>query len=201
MTWLLLTLLAAWITYEILHRGSITRWGLREVVRLFVLGELAALRLVRTVIRPKYVLLGECHRRGTCCTMIVGNPPRLIKKQAMLLAAFAAYHRIVHNFHVRGRGADGELVFRCGHLQTDGRCGIYRYRPFICRNYPLIPFFEPPRPLPGCGYRVAARAVAQGAQRLSLPIVNATVAVHHPTRLGGIARDELPDDYERVAIE
>lgn len=189
---------AALIVLEGASRLWLTRTLFKEIVRLFVLLELGAVALVRTVYPPRFVLLGECHQRGTCCTMIVGSPPRFVKSRPFLLGLFAAYHRVMHNFHVVNRGPDGELIFHCHHLQDDGRCGIYRYRPFICRNYPVIPWFTAPRPLPGCGYQVAPKVVAKMQKRASLPILNPVVAVHHPTRPGGRRREELPEDYHRV---
>lgn len=177
-----------------------TRWVFREVIRLFILAELMSLRIVRLVIPPKFVVLGRCHMRGNCCTMIVANPPSFIKDRPALLACFAAYHRVMHNFHVVNRGPDRELIFKCHHLRDDGRCGIYRHRPFICRNYPVLPWFEAPKPLPGCGYQVAPRVVAKMKSRPSLPILNPVVALHHPTRPGGRHREELPEDFHPVDI-
>ena len=63
-------------------------------------------------------------------------------------------------------------------MQPGGKCGIYRYRPRLCRTYPLLPFFAAPKVLPGCGYRVRRRGLGHSAK---LPIVGAHVGVHHPT--------------------
>ncbi|MEZ4272773.1 MAG: YkgJ family cysteine cluster protein [Myxococcota bacterium] len=195
---LLRTLLAALLLTEWFTRGAMTRRVWREVARFFILMELWALQLVRWVYPPKYVITGQCHKRGTCCTAIVGDPPRLIKRRPRLLALFAAYHRTFHNFEVVARGPNEELIFACGHLQSDGRCGIYKYRPLLCRNYPILPFFEPPRPIPGCGYGVAARVASTMQKRSSLPIVNPQVIIHHPTRSGGPHRMDQAEDYEWI---
>jgi hypothetical protein len=84
----------------------------------------------------------------------------------------------------------------CGHLRTDGRCGIYRHRPFLCRNFPVRPLFDEPSVLPGCSYAVAPRPVLEMRARPSLRIVNPGVTVHHPTRTHK-GEDER-DDFEWV---
>lgn len=169
-------------------------WPVREVVRFFVVLELFALSVIRKIFPPQFELVGACQKGGSCCQQIVGNPPKFVKDNTFLLNLFAGYHRVMHRFSVVGRGDDGELVFSCGHLKSDGRCGIYRYRPLICRNYPLRPFFGPPNVLPGCGYQFARREVAKMQTRTSLPILNPGVVVHHPTRAH--KGHDLPEDFE-----
>jgi hypothetical protein len=181
---------------ELVSRGFLTRRLLRTLFRWFVQMELLAMRVMRFFVKPRFVLRGQCQRRGVCCTMIVGNPPGFVKRTPALLGVFVALHRVIYNFHVVNRGESGEVIFSCGHLQSDGRCGIYRFRPLLCRNYPILPFFEPPRPLPGCGYRVVPRVVDRMQSRL--PIVDAQVAVHHPTRPGGRKAMELAEHYHGV---
>jgi hypothetical protein len=197
-TTIALALAATYAFLEVMSRGVITFRILRELGRLFVLFELAVYRMVRLFVRPKYVLTGSCHKCGDCCEQILGNPPRFVKDSKLLIALFVGWHRVVHNFHVNARGDDGEVIFRCGHLKGDGRCGIYRLRPFICRNYPVLPFYGPPQPLPSCGFGVAARTVTAMRERPSLRVLNAMVAVHHPTRQNRGGPD-LPENYERVA--
>ena len=172
---------SAFVLTELLRGFALSRLAVREVLRLFVLLDLGAMRLLRRVIKPRYELLGACQQRGACCTQIVGNPPGLIRRQPKLLAAFVGFHRLLHNFYVVGRGPQGEVVFRCGHLKSDGGCGIYRWRPRLCRVYPLLPFFRPPQLLPGCGYRTAVRGLKNHPR---LPVLGGGhVGVHHPTPL------------------
>jgi len=193
----LLAAVGAYGFVEVLTRGALIRLAWRELLRAFVLLELGSISAVRLVIRPRYELVGECQRRGECCKHIVGHPPGFIRN-TRLLSIFVLFHRLLHNFRPVGRGPDGEVIFACDHLQTDGRCGIYRWRPFICRNYPVVPFFEPPGPLPGCGFSVRPRVVGRMQTRASLPILDGQTMVHHPTRDGGRDRFEQPEDYERV---
>lgn len=163
---------------ELWCRFGLTRRACKEVMLLMVRLDLAAVALVRRLVPPRYELLGACQRRGACCTQIVAHVPRRLAASPRLLRIYIAMHRIVHNFHVVGRGPNEEVIFRCHFLTDGGRCGIYRYRPRLCRTYPLLPFFKAPSILPGCGYRVRRRGL-NGSHRL--PIVSPHVAVHHPT--------------------
>lgn len=189
-------LLGCFALVELVTRARITRWAWREIARFFIVMELLALAVVRKVFPPQFELLGGCQKSGSCCQQIVGDPPKLVKDNKVLLNLFASYHRVMHRFTVVGRGDNGELVFSCGHLRTDGRCGIYKYRPLICRNYPVQPFFGAPSVLPGCGYQYARREVAKMRGRESLPILNPGVVVHHPTR--SHKGHDLPSDFEWV---
>lgn len=182
---------------ELVSRGAVTRWVWREVTRFFIVVELGAMALVRRVFPPEFTLLGACQKGGSCCQQIVGDPPRFVKDTPALLKLFVGYHRVMHRFTVVARGDNGELIFRCGYLRSDGRCGIYRYRPLLCRNYPVRPFFGPPSVLPGCGYQYARREVAAMQRRASLPILNPGVVVHHPTRAE--PGPDQPHDFEWMA--
>ncbi len=192
---ILVTLAALYVVLEILARGGILRVVWRLLALLFVEMELLAMALVRRLHPPRFVLAGGCHKRGVCCTQIVGDPPRWIKR-SLLLGAWIAMHRVLHNFHPVGSGPDGAIIFRCGHLLASGRCGIYRFRPFICRNYPVMPFYRPPPILPGCGYVAVPRVVTAMRTRPTLAVLNARVAVHHPSPIEpGM---DLPQHYELV---
>ncbi len=193
--WLLLAAAIA----ELSSRGFVTR----RVVALVGVGliklDLAAQALVRWLAPPSHVLLGSCHRCGACCRSLVGDPPGLVKRSALLLRGFIAYHRATHRFEAYARGPNGEVLFRCGHLQADNTCGIYWRRPLVCRTYPVVPSRGAPSLLPDCSYRVAARSVAAMKTRPGLNIVNPSVAVHHPTP--DHPGESLPEDYEQVSLD
>jgi hypothetical protein len=194
--WLTLVVTGLLIT-EAIWRFALTRWVWREVLRAFVLLDLRALKLLQKVVKPRYELLGACQQRGACCTQIVANPPGYIKRRPRLLATFAWFHRMAHNFRVVGRGPDDELIFKCDFLKQDGGCGIYRWRPRLCRVYPVLPFFAPPRLLPGCGYRTKLRGLKSHPR---LPVLGGGhVAVHHPTPPASTdGALERPEDFVLV---
>ena len=188
--WLFLGL----VLLELGSRG----WLARRISAALLVGvtwiDLAAQCLVRTVVKPKHVLLGSCQRCGACCRSLVGDPPAIVKKNDVLLRTFIAYHRVTHRFEAYARGPNGEVLFKCGHLQHDNTCGIYWRRPLVCRTYPVVPFEDAPKLLPDCSYKIAARTVATMKQRPSLRIINPAVVVHHPTPQHD--GESLPEDYE-----
>jgi hypothetical protein len=158
----------------------VLRWIVHCVTRFFAVFEVTILKTVQRVIKPKYAVVGDCVKCGRCCKEILFSPPAFIRSRPAILKLFLFYHAIVHNFVVVGQ--DGpDLVFSCGHLRSDNRCGIHKWRPFICRNFPVIPWFEPPKILPYCSYQVAAEPVTKMQQRQSLRILNSQVSVHHPS--------------------
>lgn len=158
--------------------------------------ELAAVALVRRIHPPKHVVLGDCVQCGDCCKSILSNPPKFLKS-GRGLRVFIAFHRVLHNFSAVARGPNGEIFFSCGHLRADNRCGIYWRRPLFCRTYPVLPYYDAPKLLPQCSYRVASRVVSEMKPRSSLPILNPTVAVYHPTPDGELVTE---DDFELVEM-
>ena len=49
------------------------------------------------------------------------------------------------------------LEFTCQHCQANGKCGNYFWRPNVCRNYPLVDYFDEPKLLPNCGFKAEPR--------------------------------------------
>ena len=172
-------LTAAYILTELFTRGALLRLSCRCIMLFFTLFECAVMDGLRKIMRPKYELLGDCVSCGECCKAIYGDPPAFIKN-SKLLALYIGYHQIAHNFSVRGRGPKDEVIFSCNHLQSDNRCGIYFWRPLLCRNYPLRPLYIQLNLLPLCSYQTAHREVTIMKTRSTLPILNPEVSVFHP---------------------
>jgi hypothetical protein len=189
--------LAAALVLEVCWMFPLLRLVLKETLRFFICLDLWCVRVVRWVVPPKYVLLGACDQRGACCKQIVGDPPGWVKRTPWLMRCFVGYHRMAHAFEQVATSDTGAVIFRCGHLQRDGRCGIYRYRPRLCRDYPVLGWTKPPSLLPGCGYYTAARSVTRMQKRESLRILNPYVDIHHPSpdRTGRASWQEYESDY------
>lgn len=49
-----------------------------------------------------------------------------------LKQVFPEYER----FEIQGRDHDNHLLFTCKYLTSDFKCGDYKNRPLICREYP-----------------------------------------------------------------
>jgi Fe-S-cluster containining protein len=194
--------LGGYAVIEMVTGGAVARFAWAQLSRLFAKGDLAAVALLRLVRPPRYVLVGDCQRCGVCCQQIEADLPRWMR-DTWVMQLFVTFHERLHRFSLVGRTDDGRLVFACGHVGQDGRCGIYARRPLLCRDYPKRPFFHQPQVLPGCGFSIAPRVVARMRRRASLPIVNPGVTVHHPTRLhrghDRAADFEWLDDTEAVS--
>ncbi len=184
----------AYILFELITRGALTRVVLAVALGVFAGFERFALLVMRSLRPPRFVLLGECYRCGECCRMITAKLPRWLRA-AFLERLFLLYHRLLHNFREVARADDGTIVFACGHLLASGRCGIYRRRPLLCRFYPVLPFFEPPQLMPACSFMVAPRVVARLRVEDELRLINPGVVVHHPTRDDRAALSQ-EEDYE-----
>ncbi len=191
---LALVVALGWVVVDLATHAALTRAVWTAAVQAAALAEELTRAVVRRVRPPRFALLGECCRCGECCRRIVSDLPAIVR-DTRLLGVFVLYHRLVHSFRVVGRGPAGEVIFACDHVRPDGRCAIHARRPMLCRDFPVLPFFDEPSLLPACTYRVAPRVVARMRPRASLPILNPGVTVHHPTRErpGEIGRDE---DYE-----
>ncbi len=134
----------------------------REIVRVFVVIMEAGHRFGRILIGTEYRVTGGCHKRGACCHHI-------LLEWSPILDRFPFLGRLVlwkltrfYDFYDRGYSwevQDGLLarVLGCHALLPDGRCGVYRLRPMVCRTYPEVPLTGRPMVLKGCGYTFERR--------------------------------------------
>jgi hypothetical protein len=114
----------------------------------------------KALFKSKWVLTGKCKQCGNCCKEIYLkiDPGQLGSKLFSTLAIkwitwlfdFILLRIDYENYY---------LVFTCKHIRADGKCGNYFWRPNICRNYPLVDYFEEPKLLPGCGFSAKQRNV------------------------------------------
>jgi len=83
-----------------------------------------------------YIRVGKCNKCGFCCTMLTlcieGKPITKEEEFEHLKEVFPEYTR----FYIIGRDEDGHLLFTCKYLTEDFKCGDYKNRPQICREYP-----------------------------------------------------------------
>lgn len=102
--------------------------------------------------RSEYVLKGGCARTGQCCRNLALQFPKSWLKQEWLVKFITGWYRQVFNFHYIGRVHGNWLVFECHYLKNGDTCGIYPYRPKLCREYPLTPLMGHGRLHKGCGF-------------------------------------------------
>lgn len=133
------------------------RWPVRAAVLPFVWLDLACQRFVRFFFKTPYKEVGKCYQRGNCCYYIVIPAP-----QGLMTRLFYFWHTQINGFfsrHPDPMEVDGQkvVVLGCRYLQKDGRCGHHRMRPAICREWPRIEYFGPPKILKGCGFKAVPR--------------------------------------------
>lgn len=133
------------------------RWPIRVLMLPFVLLDLAAQRIARLFFKTPYKTEGHCHQRGNCCYYI-GTPA----PNNLMTRLYYLWNTEVNGFYSRGfepMDVDGKLmvIMGCRYLLKDGRCGQYRLRPMVCRQWPRIEIFGKPRRLKGCGFKAVPR--------------------------------------------
>lgn len=108
--------------------------------------------------KTRWVLEGNCKQCGTCCKEIyLKITPRQLSSKFFTALAIKWISWIFDFILLRVDYDNYYLIFTCKHRQPDGRCGNYFWRPNICRNYPLVDYFDEPKVLPGCSFSARLR--------------------------------------------
>jgi len=112
----------------------------------------------KILFKSRWKLEGKCKQCGVCCQEIYMKitPKQLSSKFFTNLAIkwtcwlfdFILLDVDYENYY---------LVFTCHHRRPDGKCGNYFWRPNVCRNYPLVDYFDEPKTLPNCGFKPVVR--------------------------------------------
>jgi Fe-S-cluster containining protein len=136
---------------------GIIRWPLRLLALPFVWLDLIAQWVARKIVRPPFKVVGHCHQRGNCCYYVLLPEPKGVTSRI-----FFFWYTQVNRFYLRSSEPvihEGErmMVMGCRYLRKDGRCGHYRLRPMLCRQWPIIEHFGTPKRLKGCGFKGALR--------------------------------------------
>lgn len=102
--------------------------------------------------RSRFVRKGQCERSGLCCQSLgIELPPSWVRRPRVV-AFFRAWYARIHNFQSLGPPQGRLLPFACNYLTADKTCGIYPFRPKLCREYPNGGFFGKVELHRGCGY-------------------------------------------------
>ncbi len=131
---------------------------IRKLVLLIMLADNYVTNLVKKPFRTRCVLVGKCNKCGKCCQDIkLAINPRLLSNifTRELVVRWTSW---VMGFHLKRIEYDPNyLVFGCKSVRPDGTCGVYKWRPNVCRNYPLVDFFDEPALFETCGYKAKLR--------------------------------------------
>lgn len=132
---------------------------MKKIIIAFILLDNFLTNLPKKVLfRSRWVLEGKCRKCGTCCKEIyLRITPRQLSSKLFTELAVRWTSWIFDFELLRIDYENCYLVFSCKHLRSDGKCGSYFWRPNICRNYPLVDYFEEPKVLPDCGFRARPR--------------------------------------------
>jgi Fe-S-cluster containining protein len=106
-----------------------------------------------------WILEGKCKQCGICCKAIgLKISKRQLSSKFFTNLAIKWICWLFDFILLEIDREHGYLIFTCKHLRSDGKCGNYFWRPSICRNYPLIDYFEKPVLLPNCGFKPKLRS-------------------------------------------
>jgi len=100
--------------------------------------------------KQKYKIEGKCNKCGKCCNQIRSAGMKNEKDLKIMQFIFPWYK----NFYITGQDDNGNIILACKKLKQNGECGIYKFRPLLCRNYPRKHIdFNADMP-DGCGYKI-----------------------------------------------
>lgn len=137
------------------------RWPLRLLAFPVMILDVYSQKLVFSVFKPRYKIVGECKKRGSCCQFIHMGWPSKKSKLSFTSKLYIFWQTEVLGFYFRDFGfiEDGELtkVMSCRYLTETGTCKHYRLRPAICRNWPKRHIIHKPHLLKGCGFKAVLR--------------------------------------------
>lgn len=127
---------------------------LRKFVLSFVLADNFVSNLARKPFRSRWRLEGSCNKCGKCCKEIHMKIEPLLLKDGFIREVVIRWVSWLFNFYLlRMDDERNYLVFGCRSFRADGLCKEYKWRPNVCRNYPIVDFFEEPVLFNTCGYR------------------------------------------------
>lgn len=107
--------------------------------------------VVKLFFKSEYVRKGACGNSGQCCQAIGIEFPRSWKKYPRFLKTIEGWYYLKNNFRATGY-QDNLMVLSCGYLTKDNKCGIHRFKPKLCRDFPITPLFGITKLHKGCGY-------------------------------------------------
>lgn len=114
--------------------------------------DLLMFRLLGRDKRSRFVRKGQCERSGLCCQSLGIELPQAWISRPKVVAFFRAWYARIHNFQSLGPPQGSLLPFSCNYLRVGNTCGIYPFRPKLCREYPNGGFFGKVELHRGCGY-------------------------------------------------
>ena len=126
---------------------------LKRAIIIFVLLDNSFTNYLKRLFGSRYRLEGKCRQCGNCCREIILTMTPAQSKSRLFTSLSVRWIAWLFDFILLRVDQDHHsLVFTCEHLTPEGKCGNYFWRPNVCRNYPLVDYFDEPKTLPGCGF-------------------------------------------------
>jgi Fe-S-cluster containining protein len=119
---------------------------------IIYVGDRFAWWILRYDQKTQFVRKGSCQKTGMCCRNIGIQIPASWAKHPRVVRAFQRWYSFVHRFQPKGVLRGNLLIFDCAHLRPDHTCGIYPFRPKLCREYPVKTLFGRVELFKGCGF-------------------------------------------------
>jgi Fe-S-cluster containining protein len=127
---------------------------LRKLVMSFIILDNHITNLVKRPFRTKWKLSGKCNKCGICCQEIMLDIHPNLLKSRFTTDIIVRWLSWAFNFYLKDIDEKKyKLIFGCKTLRKNGTCGDYKWRPNICRNYPIVDFFDEPSLFKTCGYK------------------------------------------------
>lgn len=134
------------------------KWIFKILKYLFLVDYFIDIKIKKVLFKTRYRLTGQCLKCGLCCESIGVYMPRFFGDKLMMGFIIVAVEKM-NDFTFKGLVPEEKmLVFKCKHYNKEkNKCDIYRFRPSICHNYPIVRYFEKPVLFDSCGYKVSVR--------------------------------------------
>ncbi|MFA6431598.1 MAG: YkgJ family cysteine cluster protein [Candidatus Margulisiibacteriota bacterium] len=127
----------------------------KRIIIFFVLLDNFLTNTFKNLFGTKWKIVGKCNQCGTCCKRIlmVMTPAQI--RSPLFTGLSIRWISWLFDFILLDIDHERNyLAFTCSHLTPEGKCGNYFWRPNVCRNFPLVEYFEKPVLLDGCGYEI-----------------------------------------------
>jgi uncharacterized cysteine cluster protein YcgN (CxxCxxCC family) len=133
--------------------------NMKKFLMIFVLVDNCLTNLASRLFPRRWQLEGTCRQCGRCCQEIhLKMTPGQMRSKLFTKLAVSWISWLFGFILLAVDEENQSLVFTCKYLTAAGRCGNYPWRANVCRNYPLVDYFDEPKFLPGCGFRAKLRS-------------------------------------------
>ena len=113
-------------------------------------------KIIFWIWKPEYVRKGNCQLTGQCCRAIGMEVPQWALRRPKVLHWVKKWHHLRYNFTFVGI-KDRLLVYECNYLTAKNTCGIQKFKPKLCRDFPQNRVYGFSKLHKGCGFHFEKR--------------------------------------------